>query len=137
MTPRRRVTLSVRATPARHLVAQEAVVDEDAVEAVAQHPVHQRRRDGAVHAAGQRADDVLLGTHLRSEQMRSIGGRGSSNFVHSRHCRMTVQTYAWSDPEPAQWHDLPVRRESDYHSRSLRSGPSAVRMSIGTSCLIS
>ncbi len=93
-TPCRRVALSVRASPAGHLVAQEAVVDEDAVEAVAQHLVHQRRRDGAVHAAGQRADDVLLGAHLRGEPMQSMEGRGSSNFVHSMHSRMTGQIYA-------------------------------------------
>ncbi len=52
----------VRATG--HLVPQEAVVHEDAVQALPQHLVHQRGGHRAVHAAAQGAYDVLLRAHL-------------------------------------------------------------------------
>ena len=68
-----RVTLGISSTASKHLVAQEAVVDEDAVQAIPQDAVHQRSGDGAVHAAGQRADDVLLWAHLHI--LNTKGGR--------------------------------------------------------------
>ena len=49
---------------AARLEAQEAVVDKDAVQALADHFVHQRCRDRTVHAAAQRADHVLVRRHL-------------------------------------------------------------------------
>ena len=49
----------------RLFAAQQAVVDEDAGELVADRPVHQRRRDRGVDAARQRADDVAVADLLR------------------------------------------------------------------------
>jgi len=54
-----------------HLVAQQAVVDEDAVQAVAQHLVHQRRRHCGVDASAQRADHVLLVAHLHCREAKT------------------------------------------------------------------
>ena len=45
------------------LEAQQPVVHEAAVQAVADRAVHERRGDGAVHAARERADDVRIRTH--------------------------------------------------------------------------
>lgn len=45
-------------------VAQEAVVDEDAVQPLAQDFVHQSCRHCAIHTAREGTDDVILGTNL-------------------------------------------------------------------------
>ena len=50
------------------LVAQQAVVDEHAVEALAEDLVHERRGDRRVDAARQRADRVVLGADLLGDQ---------------------------------------------------------------------
>ena len=49
-------------------LAQQPVVDEDAGEVVADGPVHERRGDGRVDAAGQPADDELV-ADLRADRL--------------------------------------------------------------------
>mmetsp|Transcript_4305 Transcript_4305/g.16087 ORF Transcript_4305/g.16087 Transcript_4305/m.16087 type:complete len:381 (-) Transcript_4305:77-1219(-) len=46
------------------LVPQQAVIHEAAVQPVADGLVHQRRSHRGVHASGQRADDVVIRSHL-------------------------------------------------------------------------
>ena len=50
-------------------LAQQPVVDEDAGELVADRPLHERRRDRGVDAAGQPADDPLV-ADLRADRAR-------------------------------------------------------------------
>lgn len=49
-----------------YLVAQQAIVNKDTVQAVSQNLVHQRRCYSAVHTSRQGADDVILRPDLGS-----------------------------------------------------------------------
>ena len=51
---------------------EQAVIDEDAGELVADRAVDQRRRDRRVHAAGESADDALVG----ADQLADPGDLG-------------------------------------------------------------
>ena len=59
--------------------AQQAVVHEDAGQAVADGPVHQHRGDGGVHPAGQGADDLAV-AHLLPDALG--GGLDEGGMVH-------------------------------------------------------
>lgn len=47
-----------------HLVSEEAIVDKDAVQAVADHLVHKSGGHSAINAARQGADHVIIGPNL-------------------------------------------------------------------------
>lgn len=61
-----------RTGSAARLEAQEAIVNKDTVEALANHFVHQRCRDCAVHTAAERADHVLVRRHLQIRACRDV-----------------------------------------------------------------
>ena len=63
----------------RLVLAQQAVVDEDAGELVADRLVDEQRRDRRVDAAGERAEDALLPTWAR---MRSTCSSITAAGVH-------------------------------------------------------
>ena len=56
----------------RFVRAQQAVVDEDAGELVADGLVQQRRRDAGIHAAAQAENDVLVADLLRGSPRRLL-----------------------------------------------------------------
>ena len=58
------------------LLAQEAVVDEDARELVADRAMHERRRDRRVDAAGQRADHATV-ADLGADALDRLGDEGA------------------------------------------------------------
>ena len=58
----------------RFALAQQTVIDEDAGELLADRARDQRRRDGRIDAAGERADDLVV-ADLRRESPRSRGRR--------------------------------------------------------------
>lgn len=57
---------------------QQSVVHKDAVQPVAQHTVHQGGSHRAVHAAAERADDVVLGAHLFRGREEGRGPSGTA-----------------------------------------------------------
>jgi hypothetical protein len=61
----------------RLLLAEQAVVDEDAGEAVADRALHDERRDGRVDAARERADHAALRAHLLADPRRRLLDEGA------------------------------------------------------------
>ena len=94
----------------RLLLAQQAVVDEDAGQPVADRLVHQQRRDRRVDAAGQAADDAAVA---------DLGLDAGHGFVDERRHRPVAAAAADVDGEGPQQvgavlrvHDLGVEQQA-------------------------